>query len=72
MGWWARSLGQAFFAAARIATVPVYGNADLEAVRGARDAEGAASDDVGVDHGGLEIAVTQQFLDSSDVDAGFE
>ena len=31
-----------------------------------------AVEDVGVDHGGGDIAVTQELLDSADVVAGFE
>jgi len=38
----------------------------------AADAEGAAIEDVGVDHGGRDVAVAQKLLDGPDVVAGFE
>lgn len=41
-------------------------------VEGAADAEGAAVEDVGVDHGGGDVAVAEQLLDGADVVAGFE
>jgi hypothetical protein len=44
----------------------------LKAVGGALDPEGAALGDVGVDHGRLEVAVTQQLLHGSDVCSAFE
>ena len=38
-----------------------------QAVGGAADAEGALGEDVGVDHGGAELAVAEELLDGSDV-----
>ena len=36
------------------------------------DAEGAAVEDVGVDHGGGDVAVAEELLDGADVVAGLE
>src|SRR5688500_16314834 len=44
----------------------------LLAVEGALDASGAAVEDVGVDHGGGDVFVAQEFLDGTDVVAVFE
>ena len=41
-------------------------------VEGAADCEGAAVEDVGVDHGSGDVAVTEELLDGSDVVAGLE
>jgi hypothetical protein len=41
-------------------------------VEGAADGEGATVEDVGVDHGGRDVAVTEKLLDGSDVVAGLE
>ena len=41
-------------------------------VERAVDAEGAAVEDVGVDHGGGDVAVAEELLDGADVVAGFE
>ena len=41
-------------------------------VEGAADGAGAASEDVGVDHGGADIGVAEEFLDGADVVAVFE
>jgi hypothetical protein len=41
-------------------------------VEGAADAERAVIEDVGVDHGGRDVAMAQQFLDGADVVSGFE
>ena len=40
-----------------------------EAVGGAEDAGGATVEDVGVDHGGGDVAVAEELLDGSDVGA---
>ena len=42
---------------------------EAEAVGGAQDAGGAAVEDVGVDHGGGDVAVAEEFLDGADVGA---
>jgi hypothetical protein len=44
----------------------------MSAVEGAADAGGAAVENVGVDHGGRDILVAQQFLDGADVVAVLE
>jgi hypothetical protein len=44
----------------------------LESVGGGADGAGAAVEDVGVDLGGLEVAVAEEFLDSADVVARLE
>ena len=36
-------------------------------VQGAADGQAAALEDVGVDHGGFDILVAEQFLDGADV-----
>jgi hypothetical protein len=36
-------------------------------IEGAADRFGAAIEDVGVDHGGFDVFMTEQFLDSADV-----
>jgi hypothetical protein len=41
----------------------------VEAVGGAEDAGGAAVEDVGVDHGGGDVAVAEELLDGADVGA---
>ncbi len=41
-------------------------------IEGADDAEGTAIDDVGVDHRGADVAVSEQGLDGTDVGASFE
>jgi hypothetical protein len=41
-------------------------------VEGAADAERAAVEDVGVDHGGGDVAVTEELLDGAYVVAGFK
>ena len=41
-------------------------------VEGAPDAERAAVEDVGVDHGGGDVAVAEEFLDGADVVAGLK
>jgi hypothetical protein len=38
----------------------------------ALDAEGAAIEDVGVDHGGRDVAVAEELLDGADVVSGFQ
>jgi hypothetical protein len=43
-----------------------------EAVQGASDAAVTAVQDVGVDHGGLDAAVAEEFLDGADVVTVFE
>ena len=43
-----------------------------ELVEGAADAEAASVEDVGVDHGGLPVAVAEEFLDRADIVAGLE
>jgi hypothetical protein len=43
-----------------------------EVVEGAADAEAAAIEDVGVDHGGADVGMTEQLLDRADVVAPFE
>jgi hypothetical protein len=43
-----------------------------EDVEGALDAEGASVEDVGVDHGGGDVAVAEELLDGADVVAGFQ
>jgi Phage integrase, N-terminal SAM-like domain len=43
-----------------------------KAVGGAQDAGRAAVEDVGVDHGGGDVAVAEKFLDGSDVGAVFQ
>ena len=40
---------------------------EVEFVGGADDAVGAAVEDVGVDHGRLDVAVAEEFLDGADV-----
>ena len=42
---------------------------EAEAVGGAEDAGGTAVEDVGVDHGGGDVAVAKEFLDGADVGA---
>lgn len=44
----------------------------LQIVRWAADAVGASVQHVGVDHGGPDIAMSQQFLNRTDVLATFE
>jgi hypothetical protein len=56
----------------RICIVGALAGAGDEAVEGAFDAEAAAVEDVGVDHGGGDVAVAKEFLDGADVVAGFE
>jgi hypothetical protein len=41
-------------------------------VEGATDGEGAAVQNVGVDHGRGDVVVAEKFLDGADVVAGFE
>jgi len=43
-----------------------------ELVDGAEDGSGAAVEDVGVDHRGIEVCVAEEFLDGADVGAGFQ
>jgi hypothetical protein len=43
-----------------------------DAVGGARDAGGAAVEDVGVDHRGIQVVVTEQLLNGADVAAIFQ
>jgi hypothetical protein len=38
-----------------------------EAIGGAEDAGGASVEDMGVDHGGGDVAVAEEFLDGADV-----
>ena len=45
---------------------------DVEVVERAADAEAAAVEDVGVNHGGGNIAMAEQFLDCSNVVACFQ
>lgn len=44
----------------------------LESIEGAFDAGGAESADVGVDHGGGDVGVAEQFLDGAEILTGFE
>ena len=44
----------------------------VQAVRGARDAQKAAAEDVGVDHRGLHAAVAEQLLNGANVGAVLE
>jgi hypothetical protein len=45
---------------------------DAGLVEGAADGEGATIEDVGVDHGGGDVAVTEELLDGADVVARLE
>jgi hypothetical protein len=44
---------------------------EVEAVGRAEDSGGASVEDVGVDHGGGDVAVAEELLDGSDVGAVF-
>ena len=44
----------------------------LFSIEGAADGEGATLDDVGVDHGGADALVAEEFLDGVDIVAGLE
>ena len=44
----------------------------MGSIQGAPHAERAAVEDVGVDHGGGDVAVAEEFLDGADVVAGLE
>lgn len=49
------------------------GNAGAsQRVEGAADAAGAEAEDVGVDHGGGDVAVAEELLDGADVVAALE
>lgn len=67
--WALGSRGQSFPLLQWIRITPFAG---LQKVGGAADPEGAAVDDMGVDHGGVQITVAHQLLDGSDVLAAFE
>lgn len=67
--WTLGSRGQSFPLLQWIRITPFVG---LQQVGGAADPEGAAVDDMGVDHGGVQITVAHQLLDGSDVLAAFE
>ena len=58
--------------AARGGVAVVGDNGCERLVEGAADAEGAAVEDVGVDHGGGDVAVAEELLDSANVVAGLE
>jgi hypothetical protein len=44
----------------------------LESIERALHAGGAALEDVGVDHGGADVGMAEEFLDGADIVAGFE
>ena len=67
--WTLGSRGQSFPLLQWIRITPFVG---LQQVGGAADPEGAAVDDMGVDHGGVQITAAHQLLDGSDVLAAFE